>query len=291
VLEERRQSTDNSPSGRLQEAFSAAAFMAHPYGLPVIGWPSDLEALSRAQTEAFFQTYYGPGNAVLAIVGDIKPKEVIALVEETFGRILARPPSPPVLTTEPSQAGERRVEVEFSAEPQLLIGYHTPPAGHPDDDVFDILESLLSEGRTSRLHKRLVQEKQLSLSISASSDYPGAKYPNLFVVGVTPRAPHTTAEVEQAVYEELDRLKREPVSPYELQKILNQVDASLVRALRSNSGMASRLAYFQAINGDWRETFKQRDRIRRAATQYFTKSNRVVATLVKPEGGVKETKP
>jgi predicted Zn-dependent peptidase len=299
VLEERRQRTDNSPSGRLHEAFSAAAFMAHPYGLPVIGWPSDLEALSRAQTEAFFQTYYGPGNAVLAVVGDIKPKEVIALVEQTFGRIPARAPSPPVLTAEPPYAGERRVEVEFPAESQLLIGYHKPSSGHPDDDVFDVLESLLSEGRTSRLYKRLVQEKQLALNISAFSDYPGEKYPNLFVVGVTPRAPHTTVEVEQAVYDELDRLKREPVPPHELQKILNQVDASLVRALRSNGGMASRLAYFQAINGDWRETFKQRDRIakvtaddiRRAAATYFIKSNRVVATLVKPEGGVKETKP
>src|SRR5438128_5815471 len=108
VLEERRQRTDNAPSGRLDEAFAAAAFMAHPYALPVIGWPSDLEALSRAQTEAFFQTYYGPGNAVLAVVGDIKPKEVIALVEHTFGKIPARPPSPPVLTTEPPYAGERR---------------------------------------------------------------------------------------------------------------------------------------------------------------------------------------
>ena len=299
VLEERRQSTDNSSSGRLHEAFAAAAFLAHPYGQPVIGWPSDLEALSRTQTEAFFQTYYGPVNAVLAVVGDIKPKEVIALVENTFGRIPARPPAPPVLTEEPPYSGERRVEVEFSAEPQLLIGYHKPSASHPDDDVFDVLESLLSEGRTSRLYKRLVQEKQLALNISAFSDYPGAQYPNLFVISAAPRAPHTTAEVEQAVYEELDRLKREPVSPHELQKILNQIDAAQVRALRSNSGMASRLAYFQAISGDWRETFKRRDRIakvtpddiRRVAAQYFTKSNRVVATLVKPEDGAGKDKP
>src|SRR3989475_150707 len=299
VLEERRQRTDNSPSGRLDEAFAAAAFMAHPYGLPVIGWPSDLEALSRAQTEAFFQTYYGPGNAVLAVVGDIKPKEVIALVEQTFGRIPARPPSPPVLTTEPPYAGERRVDVEFSAEPQLLIGYHKPAAGHPDDDVFDVVESLLAEGRTSRLYKRLVQEKQLAASIQASSDYPGTKYPNLFVISATPRAPHTTVEVEQAVYEELDRLKREPVSPHELQKILNQVDASLVRALRSNSGMASYLAYFQAISGDWRESVQRRRRtaqvtpgdIRRAATTYFTNSNPPRATPVKPGGRGEKNKP
>ncbi|TAL11810.1 MAG: insulinase family protein [Nitrospirae bacterium] len=299
VLEERRQRTDNSPSGRLHEAFASAAFRAHPYGLPVIGWPSDLDALSRAQTEAFFQTYYGPANAVLAIVGDLNPKDVIALVEQTFGRIPARPPSPPVLTTEPPSAGERRVEVEYAAEPQVLIGFHKPGSGHPDDEVFDVIESLLSDGRTSRLHKRLVQEKQLAGAVSASSDYPGTLYPNLFIVGATPRAPHTAAEVEQAVYAELDRLKQEPVAPRELEKILNQIDAGQVRSLRSNGGMASRLAYFQAINGDWRETFKRRDRlakigpedIRRVAARYFTKSNRVVATLVKPPKSEVESKP
>ncbi len=299
VMEERRQRTDNSPSGRLHEAFSAAAFQAHPYGLPVIGWPSDLDGLSKARTEAFFQTYYGPANAVLAIVGDINQKDVIALVEQTFGRIPTRPPSPPVLTTEPPYAGERRVEVEYAAEPQILIGFHKPGAGHPDDAVFDVIESLLSDGRTSRLHKRLVQEKQLATSVSAFSGYPGALYPNLFAIGATPRAPHAAAEVEQAVYEELDHLKKEPVTPRELEKILNQIDAGQVRALRSNSGMASRLGYFQAINGDWRETFKQHDRIagvspgdiRRVAAHYFTKSNRVVATLVKPAKQETERKP
>ncbi len=299
VLEERRLRTDNSPSGRLHEAFTAAAFLAHPYGLPVIGWPSDLDGLSKARTEAFFQTYYGPANAVLAIVGDINQQDVIALVEQTFGRLPARPPSPPVLTTEPPSAGERRVEVEYAAEPQILIGFHKPGAGHADDAVFDVIESLLSDGRTSRLHKRLVQEQQLAAAVSAFSNYPGAQYPNLFVIGATPRAPHTAAEIEQAVYEELDRLKKESVTPREREKILNQIDAGLLRSLRSNSGMASRLGYFQAIRGDWRETFTLRDRIarvspediRRVAAHYFTKSNRIVATLVKPDKPEANDKP
>ena len=299
VLEERRQRTDNSPFGRLHEAFAVAAFQAHPYGLPVIGWPSDLETLSRTQTEAFFQLYYGPANAVLAIVGDINAKETIALVETTFGRLPARPPSPPVQTKEPPQAGERRVEVEYPAEPSVLIGYHKPATDRPDDVVFDVIEALLSEGRTSRLFRRLIQERQVAVGVSATSDYPGTLYPNLFVLGGTPRAPHTAAEVEQAIYEELDRLKREPVTPRELEKILNQVDAALVRSLRSNGGMASRLAYSQVINGNWRETFQRRDRIakvtpddiRRVAAQYFVKSNRTVATLVKPPKAEAETKP
>ena len=299
VLEERRQRTDNSPNGRLHEAFAAAAFRAHPYGLPVIGWPSDLDALSRAQTEAFFQKYYGPANAVLAIVGDINVKETLALVEKTFGRLPARPPSPPVQTTELPQAGERRVEVEYPAEPSVMIGFHKPPAGHPDDDVFDVIEALLSEGRTSRLFRRLIQERQIAVGVSAFSDYPGALYPNLFVLGGTPRAPHTAAEVEQAIYAELDRLKGEPVTPRELEKILNQIDAAIVRSLRSNSGMASRLAYSQAVHRNWRETFQRRDRIakvtpddiQRVATAYFVKSNRTVATLVRPEASKAEPTP
>lgn len=299
VLEERRQRTDNSPNGRLHEAFSAAAFQAHPYGLPVIGWPSDLETLSRAQTEAFFQTYYGPANAVLAIVGDLNVAETIALIDRTFGRLPARPASPQVLTKELPQTGERRVEVEYPAEPSLLIGYRKPQAGHPDDDVFDVIEALLSEGRTSRLFRKLIQERQIAVGASAYSDYPGALHPNLFVVGGSPRAPHTTAEVEQAIYEELDRLKREPITPRELEKILNQLDAALIRSLRSNGGMASRLAYAQAIHGNWREAFQRRDRIarvtaddiRRVAAAYFVKSNRTVATLVKPDGMNAESKP
>ena len=297
VLEERRMRTDNSPSGKLYEAFASTAYRAHPYGLPVIGWPSDLQALTRGETQAFFQTYYGPANAVIAIVGDVVPKDVIALIEETFGRIPARPPSPPVQTKEPPSAGERRVEVEYDAEPAVLIGFHKPPVGHPDDDVFDAIESLLSDGRTSRLYRRLVDERQLAAGISAFSDYPGSRYPNLFVVSGMPRAPHTAAELEQAVYEDLDRLKNEPIDRRELEKILNQLDASEIRSLRSNSGMASRLAYYQAITGDWREIIRKRNRvakvtsddIRRVARTYFVKSNRIVATLVKPSAVQAET--
>jgi predicted Zn-dependent peptidase len=297
VLEERRMRTDNSPSGKLYEAFASTAYRAHPYGLPVIGWPSDLQALTRGETQAFFQTYYGPANAVIAIVGDVVPKDVIALIEETFGRIAARPPSPPVQTKEPPSAGERRVEVEYDAEPAVLIGFHKPPVGHPDDDVFDAIESLLSDGRTSRLYRRLVDERQLAAGISAFSDYPGSRYPNLFVVSGMPRAPHTAAELEQAVSEDLDRLKNEPIDRRELEKILNQLDASEIRSLRSNSGMASRLAYYQAITGDWREIIRKRNRvakvtsddIRRVARTYFVKSNRIVATLVKPSAVQAET--
>jgi predicted Zn-dependent peptidase len=290
VLEERRLRTDDSPNGLLYEAFAAAAFEAHPYGFPTIGWASDIQSLTPAVTEAFFQTYYGPANAVIAIVGDINPPDVIALIERTFGKIPAMTAPPRVVTVEPPQRGERRLEVEFDAEPVLLLGYHKPALGHPDDFVFDVMDSILSEGQTSRLYQRLIREKRLATAVDTQTSFPGAQAPNLFVMSAVPLAPHTTGEVEDAITEELERLKAEPVEAAELEKVLNNLDAELLRSLRSNSGLSSQLAYFQTVAKDWQYVLTARERIaavtpsdiQRVAAQYLTRSNRTVATLVKP---------
>lgn len=289
VMEERRLRNDDSPNGLLFETFTSTAFRAHGYGIPTIGWGSDILSLTPAATEAFFKTHYGPNRATIALVGDIDPKDTIALIERTFGKIPAAPAPPPLVTVEPEQRGERRVEVEFDAEPAIAIGYHKPGLGHPDDEVFDVIDAVLSDGLTSRLHQTLVREKRLAASVGSDANYPGVRAPNLFILTATPLAPHTTAEVEAALYEEIERLKREPVSPKELEKVLNNVDADLVRGLRSNSGLASQLALYQAVAGDWRYILTSRDKaaavtaedVRRVAKQYFTKSNRTVAVLVK----------
>jgi predicted Zn-dependent peptidase len=147
VMEERRLRTDDSPNGLLYETFTSTAFQAHQYGVPTIGWGSDILSLTPAATEAFFKTYYGPNNATVAIVGDINPKEVIALIEQTFGKIPAAPPVPSLVTEEPPQRGERRVEIEFDAEPALAIGYHKPTIGHPDDFVFDVIDEVFDRRR------------------------------------------------------------------------------------------------------------------------------------------------
>ena len=289
VMEERRLRTDDSPNGLLYETFTSAAFQAHQYGVPTIGWGSDIMALTPAATEAFFKTYYGPNNATVAIVGDIKPKEVIALIEQTFGKIPAAPPIPALVTEEPPQRGERRVEIEFDAEPALAIGYHKPTIGHPDDFVFDVIDEVLTEGVTSRLYGTLVRDKRLAASVLSDTNYPGVRAPNLFVIAATPLAPHTTADVEAAIYDELDRLKTEPISSKEFERVLNGLDADLVRSLRSNSGLASQLAFYQTVAGTWRYVLSARDRIaavtpadvQRVASQYLTKSNRTVGVLVK----------
>jgi len=293
VMEERRLRNDDSPNGLLFETFTSAAFRAHGYGVPTIGWGSDILSLTPVATEAFFKTHYGPNRATIALVGDIDPKEVLALIESTFGKIPAAPASPSLVTVEPEQRGERRVEVEFDAEPSIVIGYHKPGLGHPDDDVFDVIDAVLTDGLTSRLHTKLVRERRLAASVNSDANYPGVRAPNLFIVTATPLAPHTVAEVEAAIYEELERLKQEPVSPKELEKVINNLDADLVRALRSNSGLASQLALYQTVAGDWRYVLKSRDKIaavtpadvQRVAAQYFTKSNRTVGVLVKKEIG------
>lgn len=289
VMEERRMRNDDSANGLLFETFTSAAFRAHPYGIPTIGWESDILSLTPAATEAFFKTYYGPGSATIAMVGDVNPKEVMALIENTFGKIPASPPPPQVVTWEPPQKGERRVDVEYDAEPSVAIGYHKPGLNHPDDYVFDVIDEVLSDGLTSRLYTSLVRDKRLAASVNSDGNYPGVRAANLFVLNATPLAPHTTAEVEAAIYAELERLKTEPVSPKELEKVLNNLDADLVRALRSNGGLASQLALYQTVAGDWRYVLKSRDKIaavtaadiQRVAAQYFIKSNRTVATLVK----------
>jgi predicted Zn-dependent peptidase len=193
-----------------------------------------------------------------------------------------------VTTVEPPQRGERRIEVEDDANPQLLIGYHKPAIAHPDDAVFDVIDTLLSGGRSSRLYKELVDKQKIAVSVGTHNGSPGTQHPNLFVISATPKSPHVTLEIERAIYAELDRLKREPVTPKELQKVLTRLDADLLRSMRSNSELAGLLGYFEAVAGDWRYLAKLREalakvtplHIQRVARTYFTQKNRVVATLV-----------
>lgn len=296
VLEERRRSVETNPRGKLYEAFLAAAFAAHPYGNPILGWPSDVDNLSATETSAFFKTYYGPSNTIIAIVGDFKAEKVIPLLETAFGSIPTAPPPPRVETVEPPQRGERRIEVEEEANAQLLIGYHKPNLHHDDDAVFDVIDALLSMGRTSRLYKSLVVDQKIAVSASASSSSPGARFSNLFTLSATPRAPHTTEELETALYAELEKLKKEGPTQKELEKVMTNIDASKVRSLRSNNGLASQLAYFEAVADDWKYILKNRDAIakvtaedvKRVATAYFVKKNRTVATLLKVDAEKEE---
>ncbi len=251
VMEERRQSYDSDPDRQLMELFLATAFTAHPYGRPIIGWPSDIASLNRPQTEAFFRTRYAPDNAVVAVVGDVHPGTVEALLRKYFGAIEPAGTASPPITREPAQRGERRVVLEADANPVVMIGWHKPTLPHRDDYVLDLVDGILGGGRTSRLYRRLI-DGRLASSVNTINGLPGARFDNLFTVSAAPLAPNTPEDVERTIQEEIGRLASEPVPPEELDRVRRRIETDFVRSLDSAPGLANTLAFFESVSGDWR---------------------------------------
>jgi predicted Zn-dependent peptidase len=291
VREERRQSYESDPSRKLSELLFASAFLAHPYRRPIIGWDGDLQYLRAPDAERFFRTWYAPNNTVLAAVGDVDPAAFLALARAAFGPIPAQPLPAAAATPEPEQRGERRVSLAAAAQPELVIGWHKPTLPSFEDYVFDLIDGLLTSGRTSRLYRSLVEESQVAVSVSGVNGLPGGRYPNLFTIAATPRAPHTAAEVEAGIDAEIARLIAEPAAPEELQRVKNRLRADLARGLQSNEGMAGTLAYYASLAGDWRYLTTHLERLERitpadiqeVAARYLRRENRTVAVI--------ETKP
>ncbi|HET9948388.1 MAG TPA: pitrilysin family protein [Longimicrobiales bacterium] len=290
VAEERRMRIENVPAARLYEVHMGAAFQVHPYGVPVVGYMSDIETLGRREVADYYRRFYGPRNAVVAIVGDVDPDQIERWAREYFGPIPGGEEPPPVLIREPEQLGERRVVVEQDAEPRLRIGWRVPSSLHEDAPALAMLASLLTGGRTSRLHQRLVIQDRLATGVFASLG-PGSRFPQLFQIDVVTRSPHTPAEVEPVVYEEIARLANEGPSAGELERVRNQIRAGDVRRVRSNLGLAFQLADSESLHGDWRETFRASaliegvtaEDVRRVAAQYLTPTRRTVGILRRSE--------
>jgi len=290
VQEERRLSCETNPGGALYEQLIGAAYIAHPYGRLVIGAMSDIQSYSRKQVQDFYRLHYAPNRAVVCLVGDIYPDKAIPMIEKYFGTIPRQPAPPPIITVEPEQKGERRVAVEFDANPQLGIAFHKVAMTHPDQAAFDVLAQILSSGRTSRLYKKLVEELQIAVEVS-SGDYE-SRHPNLYYVFVEPRAPHTVEEVEKVVYAELDRLKEEPVLDWELEKARNRLEADFISDLDSNNGLARKIGLYEALDGwgflntalDRWKAVSSADIIRITRT-HLKKANRTVAIIEKPSPG------
>ncbi len=287
VFEERRMSTDSDPTGRLIEQFMAAAFMAHPYHRPTIGWASDLRRFSASDAERFFHSYYVPANMVVAVVGDIKAVTAMPILERYFGRLPAAPRPVEDPTVEPPQGSERRVVLRETAQPLYVEGYHRPDYTDPDDAVYDAISDILSNGRVSRLYRSLVRDKQIAAASAGFSGWPGSKYPHLFAVYAVPTPGHTPDEMAKAIGEEIQKLKTHDVTDEELAMFKTRARADLIRGLANNPGLAAQLAIFQARFGDWRELFRQLDRydkvtkadIRRVANKTFTPENRTVGII------------
>ncbi len=288
VQEERRSRVDTSPGGQLREIFFSTSFTTHPYRNPVIGWDADLKKLTRPQAVAFFEAHYVPANMVISLVGDLDPEQTLAAIRKTFGKMPARAYTRPALPSEPPQTQPRRVTVSFAAEPQLMMGFPSPPLGHDDVVAMSILDEVLTGGRVSRLYQALVRDKQIATSVRSGWGSPGSRHPNRLIISASPRHPHTVAEVEAAILEEIARLRDEPITGQELERALTQWEAGLIRGLGSNSGLASQLGYYEMQTGDWaylNKTYTQAthitpQEIQAVARRYLTPEQLTVAQLL-----------
>src|SRR5271170_1981216 len=287
VIEERRMRTDSNPFGRLLEQFTEEAFAAHPYHRPTIGWMSDLNSFSATDAQNFFDKYYVPSNMVVTVVGDLKASEAMPIVEKYFSRIPARPQPDTATTVEPPQNSERTVVLHDQSQPIYLEGYHRPDYRSPDDQVYDAIADLMSNGRTSRLYRALVRDRQIASDSAGFTGLPGNKYPHLFAFYAVPIPGHKPQEMADAIHAEIERLKKDDISDEELKMIKTRAKANLIRSLGSNEGLASELALYQARYDDWRELFRSVERIekvtkadiRRVANQTFVPDNRTVGII------------
>ena len=290
VREERRLRIESTPTGRFDEQVDTVFWTASPYGWPVIGWPSDLQAITREEARSFFDVHYAPNNITACLVGDFEPAAALALATKYFGRLKRGPRDPePVRTREPHQLAERRMSVHAETKPQVSIRYHTVPDGHVDEPALTLLGDILS-GRTGRLYKSLVLEKQVANEASARQD--GKKYEGSFEIEGVAKPGKTPEDLEKAILEEVEKLKREPVGQRDLEKVKNQRAATDFRQLGSNFRLLFQLLGRDAY-GTWKTINTDPPRvqavtaadIQRVAEAYLKPENRSVALYYTKEAG------
>jgi len=288
VMEERRLGLETRPMGKLIEDFTAAAFKAHPYHHSVIGHMSDVEKITRKDVEEYFKKFYGPSNLTVGIVGDVKAEEVFKLAEVYFGRIPSGPKPEAVRTKEPEQWGERRVIVETKSQPIMIVGYHCPDARHKDSRPLEAMANIIGQGRSSRLNQVLVKEKKVAVAVVSIFGFPSDKFSNLTVFYAVPSRGHTSAECLELIDEEIEKIKKESVTPEELTKFKRGAVKGILSQMKSNSRMAALLTYADVVLGDWKLMFEQIEEIRaitaedvkRVANKYLVKKHRTIGEIV-----------
>ncbi|HEX8355885.1 MAG TPA: pitrilysin family protein [Segetibacter sp.] len=286
VLSERSTGLENSPYRLLSENIEATAFQEGAYHWPVIGYEADIKNWTKEDLEYYFRTYYAPNNCVVVMSGNIKFDNVKALAQKYLEPIAAQPPAKPVHLVETPQTGERRITVQKEvANPYLGIAYAVPEAKHNDYYALDILSSILTSGKSSRLYAALVDKKQLASSVFTNF---GATFdPALFAIFAVTNKGKKVEEVESAIYEELEKIKKEGITENELQKIKNQKLIEFYNQVETINGKSNNIGTYEVFFGDYRKMFDApaaynkitTDDIKQMANKYIKKSTRTVGVL------------
>ena len=286
ILSERSTGLENDPMEELWDATQGAAFFAHPYRWPVIGYESDIKNWTKEDLENYFHTYYAPNNCVVVVAGDVKVDWVKTLAEKYFLPISAGPKPRDVHTVEPEQKGEKRVFVKRDVpSPYLLFAYHVPQTNSEEYYALDMLESILSSGRTSRLYKSIVDDKQLAIDIGTG--YWSAFDPTVMWIYAIANQNIKAADLEKAILEEIEKVLKEGVTENELQKVKNQKLMGFYRTMETINGKANTIGTYELFFGDYKKLFSApedynkvtREDIQQVAQKYFTQDNRTVGVL------------
>jgi zinc protease len=287
VYSERRSSVDNSQFGALYEQVKATMFVAHPYQIPTIGWPSDIEGWRIDDLKDYYRTYYAPNNATLLVVGDVTPQEVFALADEFLAGIPSQPAPLAVTTVEPEQKGEKRLTLRKEGQtPVLMMAWHGAAAGTADAKRLELLSAILSDGESSRLYRRLVDRERIALAVGTGQQTgfdPGMVY--LYAVLPPGGDP---AKVEAAIDQELARVAAEGVSDGELAKARNIKLADHFRSMRTISGKAQALGIAEVFRGGYAAAFDEPAayarisgaELKEVAARVLNPDNRTVGTLL-----------
>ncbi|WP_367754158.1 M16 family metallopeptidase [Flavobacterium sp. WC2430] len=286
VLSERSTGLENSPWRLLSQSMQATAFQEHPYHWPVIGYEDDMKNWTQADLEHYFKTYYAPNNCVVVVSGAIKFDQVKQFAEKYLEPIPAQPAPPVVHIVEPAQKGERRITVQKEvANPYLMIGYHTPESKSDDYYALNILSSILSSGESSRLYTSLVDQQQIANQIF--TDYGDSFDPGLFNIYAVANTNVSEVDLENAIYTEIEKIKKDGISERELQKIKNQKLMEFYGQVETINGKSNNIGTYEVFFGDYKKMFdapKNYNKVtvadvQHVAKKYFTKSNRTVGVL------------
>lgn len=301
VKEERRLRTDDQPVSKAYEQLYATAFNNSPYGHPVIGWMEDLQHMTVADLQVWYERWYMPNNAVLVVAGDVQPDEVYELANQSMGAIPARQLQASKPRQEVAQEGERRVlmQSQLAKKPHLMMGYKVPsikakndwdaaPEQHEEWEAYalDVLANILSHGANSRFHKNIVRGRQIAIAASASYS-PYRRYNDLFIISGTPNLEHTIGQLEEAFEEEIELIKTELIDEKSLETVKLRKIAHEVFSQDSTMHQAYKIGFLEAIGVGWQETSAYLDRIqevtaeqvRTVARRYLKQENRTVVHL------------
>ena len=291
VYSERRLRVEDSNVALLEEQLQATAFLAHPYRIPTIGWPSDIQSWTMADLQNFFHSYYAPNNCTLVLVGAVDPDQVFALAQKYFAPVPARAAPPPVRTQEPEQHGERRLVLERPGQnPLVMYAYHAIAAADPLEPALNILQTILVSGHAARLNRALVEEQKLAVAVSGG--WPEGFDANLFVIHATLPAGGSVGEFEHALDAELERIVHDGVTDEELRRAKNLMAADFWRGVSTIDGKARLLGEYAVMHGDYKLLFAApeayervtREDVAKIARQVFNADKRTVGVLA-PQGG------